>query len=615
MRLWLYIVLQGSLLVLLFVAILSLPSGGEDSTMLRLYGRLALILLASQLIDWIVFPRWKRRRVKYLLGTLWMRLLLGAMVTITLFAAVSGYLVVTNQRKILRDFQSEQIQSDLRGLVSRFRWTEDGARLDIPLFHRDEDEIERFGDRPRRGREDDWEEPGDGRPGRRGRDDLDDDREDRRPERREGNGRGEWSRPGRGRRGRRQTGPGTIRLPAIVYMVDGRGRTLLAWPESLDPATMEAIRNGAEDTVLLEPRLPPEKGDSTTIPVGSEQYRVAGVRLHRPGAPFAGPDSVTLYVAEPTGSIERVIDDTIDSLLSGWGAMAVSLYLLMYLLTWLLLRPLGPLSAQIAARGQDDLTPLETDKLPAELVGMVERFNGLLGRVDQAIRRERTLTADIAHELRTPLAGARSVLEVSLSQARTEADYRDAMDQVLEIVESTQQMIEKLLMLARLDSGQITPTAVRPLPLRAMVRRQWQAVAEQADRRGIQLDDGHLSDDLTVQADPALLEVVLGNLLSNAVNYAPDGARVAATGRAVEGQVRLAVTNPAAEIPADPEVVFDRFWRGQAARSQTGLHCGLGLSLVRRCAQAMGGSARADTVGGTFTVEVRLPTCGKESGQ
>jgi signal transduction histidine kinase len=613
-RFWIYCCLQVALAVQLPIAILWMSYTDADDFQLRLVSWLALTLLANQLIDWVVFPRWKRRRVKHLLGTLWGRLLLGVVIAITIVSGMLGYTLIHQQQKILTELQAKQMQEDLHALTERIRWTEDGARLDIPLFRRPEFHKDDLGEEPerayRRRNDDEAERP-------------DRERGPRRPERQRDRERQQPRREGDGDRPQRENGPRgrgprwgrgrSLRLPSIVYLVDGQGETLFAWPESLDPVDMDAIRQTGQDLMIDE--MPQRVLSSDTVrwvstgttTVGNEEYRITGIRLYQPRAPRSRTNSVELYVAEPTEPIETAIENLSSTLLLNWAGMIAATFVLVFFITRLTLRKLGPLSEQIATRGEDDLRPLETEKLPNELTGIVQRFNGLLGRVDQTIRRERTLTADIAHELRTPLAGARSVLEVSLSQARSDEDYRAAMDQVLEIVESTRQMIEKLLMLARLDSGQITAGDVEGIGLRSFLRRQWQQVADKAESQHVRLDDAHVGEDLAVRADRALLEVILGNLLSNAVTYGSPGGRIHVTARRQDGQVRLAISNPAETLPSDPEKVFDRFWQAEDARSRTGLHCGLGLSLVRQCAEAMGGAASAHAVGGTFTVEVQLP--------
>ncbi|MFW5840335.1 MAG: two-component sensor histidine kinase, partial [Planctomycetota bacterium] len=79
------------------------------------------------------------------------------------------------------------------------------------------------------------------------------------------------------------------------------------------------------------------------------------------------------------------------------------------------------------------------------------------------------------------------------------------------------------------------------------------------------LEDAHLPDSLDVRADTALLQVILNNLLSNAVMYAPAGATISATGRAIDGVACQAISNPAVDLPPEPQRCFERFWRAEQA--------------------------------------------------
>lgn len=120
------------------------------------------------------------------------------------------------------------------------------------------------------------------------------------------------------------------------------------------------------------------------------------------------------------------------------------------------LRPVKELASHIARIRQQDLsTPIPTDHLPTELVPVVRRLNDLLQRLEEAFQRERSFASDAAHELRTPLSGLRSTLEVALTGPRKSEDYRQAMLECLDIIRQTQKMVDNLLALTRLEADHL----------------------------------------------------------------------------------------------------------------------------------------------------------------
>jgi len=281
------------------------------------------------------------------------------------------------------------------------------------------------------------------------------------------------------------------------------------------------------------------------------------------------------------------------------------------------LRPLRPLAEQIAALGRDSLgQPVSVKRLPAEIVPVVERLNELLRRLDEAFQREQAFTANVAHELRTPLAGLRSTVEVSLRRVHTPQEYQQALSRGLQVIAGLQDLVEKLLHLGRLDAGQVVPK-LQPVRLRRAVERRWQELCERAQDRNLAFRN-ELPGDLECNADPLLLETILTNVLGNAVEYADEGGTITVTGchggldaagGHTEGQVVLTVTNPASGLsPKDAGKALDRFWRKETARTDTGFRFGLGLSVVQRCVQVHGGSISASLAEpNLFTLSLSLP--------
>jgi len=320
----------------------------------------------------------------------------------------------------------------------------------------------------------------------------------------------------------------------------------------------------------------------------------------RPGA-RANDDRVklTVVVAAPTTEIDaglaKLAALLIGTAIAGMGlAVAISWFAVNHGL-----RPLKQLAGRISTLDETRLDErLPDEGLPTEIAPIAGQLNGLMRRLASAFERERGLTADVAHELRTPLAGVRSILEVTLAHPRDTEEYREALTDTLAVTMSIQSVVERLLTLARLESGQ-TKVALAPIALRPAIDTAWRPLADEADARGVSLAVD-FADSSSVDADPALLEIGLTNALGNAVTYATEGAAIDVD---FDGET-LTLANPTDEPPDDPEAMFDRFRRGDAARTGTGLRCGVGLTLVRRAMEAVGGTAEAVIDDGRFVLSL-----------
>jgi two-component system heavy metal sensor histidine kinase CusS len=271
------------------------------------------------------------------------------------------------------------------------------------------------------------------------------------------------------------------------------------------------------------------------------------------------------------------------------------------------LRPLDALVAHIAAIRQDELsTLLPAKRMPAEVAPVVERLNDLLRRLEEAFRRERAFTADAAHELRTPLTGMRSTLEVALARPRTGDDYRQAMTECLHIIRHMQEMVDNLLTLARLEGGQ-TALRIEPVIVGELLQATLRPFADKARSRGIAIES-RVSGGLVCTTDHNSLAMIFTILLANAAEYTNDGGRIEIVARRLGASVELTIANTGCRLSQEEaRHVFERFWRGDASRTGTGIHCGLGLPLVHRAAASIGGTVTADVDDGMFTVRLMLP--------
>lgn len=325
--------------------------------------------------------------------------------------------------------------------------------------------------------------------------------------------------------------------------------------------------------------------------------------------------AVTLILGRDAESVHAALD-TLRAVLLGVGLVGIAISSgVLWVVVTRSLAPLNRVAERIGRIGDRNLTErIRSDGVPRELRGVVDRLNELLARLDAAFRRERSFSADVAHELRTPLAGLRSTMEVAVSKVRQGGEYREAIGDCLRMVLRMQAMVETLLSLVRLEAGQVQ---IRPEPIvpDELVRSAWAALEEEARRRKLQVRWSQ-SATRPVRTDPTLLGLVVGNILENAVVYTDEGGTVEIESRPEDSGLRIRVTNSGSRIPRDQaEMVFERFWRGDAARSEAGVRCGLGLSLVRKAVSVLGGSVEVESgAGGRFEITVSIPDLGPPGG-
>ena len=161
---------------------------------------------------------------------------------------------------------------------------------------------------------------------------------------------------------------------------------------------------------------------------------------------------------------------------------------------------------------------------PVELVPICECLNALMERIKSSFQRERRFNADIAHELRTPLAGIQSTIEVCLSRSREPQEYQDALGDCLAISKMMNRLVSTLLALSRLESKQI---AFEPqtIPLKEQVEKIWQNFADKANDRELRFEN-QIDDSLCCVSDTDHLGMILSNILDNAAEYCNDQGQI-----------------------------------------------------------------------------------------
>lgn len=261
--------------------------------------------------------------------------------------------------------------------------------------------------------------------------------------------------------------------------------------------------------------------------------------------------------------------------------LLLTLPLLAALLWWVVaasLRPLASLTQAVASRQPDNLAPL-TVTAPREVMPLIERLNRLFARIGSLIENERRFTADAAHELRTPIAAIKAQVQVAQG-AIDPAGRAHALDNAVQGCNRATHLITQLLTLARLESADTA--ALQACPLRALAVGVISELAPAALESGVQLElaDG---EELTVNGLPALLRVLLRNVVDNAVRYSPAGTQVKVGISRIDGAPCLSICDNGPGLPTEELAkISQRFYR-PLSTSASG--SGLGLSIVRRIAE------------------------------
>jgi two-component system heavy metal sensor histidine kinase CusS len=250
---------------------------------------------------------------------------------------------------------------------------------------------------------------------------------------------------------------------------------------------------------------------------------------------------------------------------------------------------------------------IEAGSFPAEVAALADTFNEMLDRLQESFERLSRFSADIAHELRTPVNNLRGEAEVTLARSRSLDEYREALGSCLEESVRLSRIIDGLLLMARAE----TPETELPRE-RVNLAAELEALCEFYDAAaadaGVRLV-AQLPSDLWSYANRPLVQRAVGNLFENAVAHTPAGGEVRLTAVEEEGRIWVAVSDTGCGIPpTDVPHVFDRFYRVERDRSSTSGGSGLGLAIVRSIAELHGGDAkiRSEPGSGT-TVEISFP--------
>ncbi len=281
--------------------------------------------------------------------------------------------------------------------------------------------------------------------------------------------------------------------------------------------------------------------------------------------------------------------------------------------SWLLagraLRPVRELTrtiTQVSAKGLNQR--VSPDDRAVEFQELLLVFNAMMERLERSFTQAMRFSADAAHELKTPLTILQGELEQAIQRATPEQEK--SLARLLEEVQRLKSIVQKLLLLAKADAGQITLHR-EPVDLSAMLEDIVEDMAILAPKLDIQ---SKIQEGVTGSADGDLLRQAVQNLAMNAVKHTPDGGKIRVFLQLRKGIIRCTIQNSGDIPPGDRAKVFERFYRIDASRTRegdaagNGTGTGLGLSLAREIARAHGGDVVLDdTTPGVVSFTLQLP--------
>ena len=317
----------------------------------------------------------------------------------------------------------------------------------------------------------------------------------------------------------------------------------------------------------------------------------------------AGSERVVIQVAETLGSRQEFIGrllsralqrDLLFMLLSA-GMLALVLYLT--------LNPLSRLRDMVSARSDQDMTPIATDSVPADVQPLVAAINLHMARNRQFMQSQRSFVDDASNQLRTPLATLRTQLDYALRETDP-ANVSDALAAVSRQLDDATHRTNQMLALAKADAADLP---MEPVDLGMLAEQAARNVVLLAREKRIDLAYSGPEQRLMAQGHAGLLREALLNLLHNAIRYAPERGHVSLALALSDGRAAFTIVDDGPGVPADQLALLgERFFR---ARNSVSGGSGLGLAIARAVAERHGGALRFSSVvdGTGFCAMLVLP--------
>lgn len=311
----------------------------------------------------------------------------------------------------------------------------------------------------------------------------------------------------------------------------------------------------------------------------------------------------------PVDALQSAMDETSRQLLTVFVAIALAALLAALLLSGFLTRPLVALTQTMYRLGRGDLSARVKIRASGELRELADSYNAMAEQIEHLDRSRSQFVANASHELKTPLATIKLLLQNIQYQPDMDASLREEfMDDIDHEIDRLSSIITDLLTLSEMDSG--APSfSLEDVELSELTSATVRSLLFAADARGqlLRLD---VTPGIHMRGDRSKLSQVIYNLTDNALKYSPEEGEITVTLRKSGNQALLTVSDNGIGIPKeDLAHIFDRFYRVDKARSRATGGTGLGLSIVRQMVKAHGGTITVTSEegqGSTFTVTLPL---------
>ncbi len=378
--------------------------------------------------------------------------------------------------------------------------------------------------------------------------------------------------------------------PYWIRILDSEGHTVT------ETAGMERF---------VPPSVFPPAQKSTSSIGGSKDYRT-GAKLFSLVAvnEKTGGQTYTIQVAQDRSSdeqLERRFGVLLIVMLAG---SILASAIIAIAVTKHGLRPLAEMTRSLERIGPAHLNErVALAGWPRELQPLATTFDAMLARLEDSFKRLSQFSADLAHELRTPVANIMGEAQVALTRERTPSEYREVIESTIAECERLSGIVDNLLFVARVDAARESIER-KLIDARAAVEKIATFYQTLAEDRNVAI---HCSGEGEIYVDPALFERALGNLMDNALRFTPEGGtiQISITVKAAHSEVTVS-DNGYGITPEHLPRVFDRFYRVDSSRSSDG--AGLGLALVKSIVDLHGGSAKIESeVNRGTTVTLTFP--------
>jgi heavy metal sensor kinase len=322
--------------------------------------------------------------------------------------------------------------------------------------------------------------------------------------------------------------------------------------------------------------------------------------------PIDMPPRAYLQLGRPLGDVP----ETLRAIVTACAMLIPIILVVMSFSGWIIasraLAPMQAIDETLQSIQATDLSRRIDVPVDAELQRLAATLNRLLDRLEKAFSSMKQFTADVSHQLQTPLTVMKGTAEVSLGSTRSASEYQRTLADLGEEVDEMARILADLRALAVADAG-IESGERGPVDLAEVAAEAVEIVEALAESKDVSIDTA-IEAGLTVWGSRTGLKQVLLNLGDNAVKYTPASGRISISLKARNREAIFTISDSGVGIPVeDLPRVFDRFYRGRTSRSSSGT--GLGLAIVKRIVEAHGGSIEVEsrsTHGTTFTVTLPL---------